>query len=251
MKTYNLALRPIHYASVSGGKDSLYMLKLILSNLDKWPLDMVVHYELEIDYPWVKNVINYMESQCKSVGIKFIRIKPRKTFEELYNKYGFPSRRVRWCNDKYKLDCEAQVREWIKSSNCRPVAYIGFCADEVSRFKYTIGNIIDGQDVIYPLAEEHINESTILEWARSVPLFDGFYKICDRQGCMYCPMLQYKEMAYQMIKYPRESEKFWEMIFIEWDKGINCLRGDKYTPDYIFDRVVTYWLPRVIEELKD
>ena len=28
-----LAIRPIHYASVSGGKDSLYMMKIILENL--------------------------------------------------------------------------------------------------------------------------------------------------------------------------------------------------------------------------
>ena len=34
-----IALRPTYWASVSGGKDSLYMLKVILSNLEKYPLD--------------------------------------------------------------------------------------------------------------------------------------------------------------------------------------------------------------------
>lgn len=53
----NLALIPIHYASVSGGKDSLYMLKVITSNPKKYPLDMIVHFSLEIDYPWVKKVL--------------------------------------------------------------------------------------------------------------------------------------------------------------------------------------------------
>lgn len=59
MKTqkFDIALRPIHYACVSGGKDSLYMLYTILQNLDKYPLDCVVHYELEIDWEWTKNVI--------------------------------------------------------------------------------------------------------------------------------------------------------------------------------------------------
>lgn len=47
---YDLKLRPIHYASVSGGKDSFYMLNLILNNLDKYPLDMVVNFDLEIDW---------------------------------------------------------------------------------------------------------------------------------------------------------------------------------------------------------
>ena len=40
------AIRPIHYASVSGGKDSLFMMKIILENPQKYPLDIVVHFEL-------------------------------------------------------------------------------------------------------------------------------------------------------------------------------------------------------------
>lgn len=38
-----IALRPSFWASVSGGKDSLYMLNYILHNLDRYPLDGVVH----------------------------------------------------------------------------------------------------------------------------------------------------------------------------------------------------------------
>ena len=34
-----IALRPSYWASVSGGKDSLYMLNYILHNLDRYPLD--------------------------------------------------------------------------------------------------------------------------------------------------------------------------------------------------------------------
>lgn len=60
----NIALRPSYWACVSGGKDSLYMLKLILSNLDKYPLSGVVHFELEIDYPFITDVVDYMESEC-------------------------------------------------------------------------------------------------------------------------------------------------------------------------------------------
>ena len=72
------------------------MINLILHNIDKYPLDGVVHYELEIDYPFIKDVINYMEAECKRFGIKFYRIKPRRTWEELYKKYGFPTRKARW-----------------------------------------------------------------------------------------------------------------------------------------------------------
>lgn len=108
-----IALRPSYWASVSGGKDSLYMLNYILHHLDRYPLDGVVHFELEIDYPFIHNVIDYMETECKRAGIQFVRIKPRKTWEELYDKCGFPTRKVRWCNGHYKLDAKRQLSEWL------------------------------------------------------------------------------------------------------------------------------------------
>lgn len=74
-----IALRPSYWASVSGGKDSLYMLNLILHNLDEYPLNGVCHFELEIDYPFIHDVIDYMEDECKRFGIPFMRFKPRKS----------------------------------------------------------------------------------------------------------------------------------------------------------------------------
>lgn len=120
-----IALRPSYWAGVSGGKDSLYMLNLILHNLDKYPLDGVVHFELEIDYPFIKNVIDYMESECKRFGIPFMRIKPRESWEEIYYQpipkkgyetiRAFPTRKIRWCNSKYKLNAKKQLDEWLNS----------------------------------------------------------------------------------------------------------------------------------------
>lgn len=81
MKQNEIALRPAYWASVSGGKDSLYMLNYIMQNLDRYPLDGVVHFELEIDYPFINNVVDWMESACKKCGIRFERIKPRKTWK--------------------------------------------------------------------------------------------------------------------------------------------------------------------------
>ena len=129
-----IALRPSYWASVSGGKDSLYMLNYILHHLDRYPLDGVVHFELEIDYPFIHNVIDYMETECKRAGIQFVRIKPRKTWEELYDKCGFPTRKVRWCNGHYKLDAKRQLSEWLNEVGYYVVNYIGYCADEERRF---------------------------------------------------------------------------------------------------------------------
>lgn len=187
----SLQLRPWHYASVSGGKDSLYMLLLILKNPDKYPLDGVVHFELEVDHLFVKDVTSLMESMCSQVGVKFIRIRPRIKFYDLVGRYGPPTRFNRWCNQNYKLDCKRQLSIYLKSFGCRPIAYIGYCADETRRIKPS-----KKQFEIYPLVENGISESSILELAKDNPIFGDFYKHNKRQGCYICPMQSMRELAY-------------------------------------------------------
>lgn len=241
---YDVNLRPIHYASVSGGKDSFYMLNVILHNLDKYPLEMVVHFELEIDWNWSKKVIDLMEERCTKYGIKFVRIKPRTSWESLYKKYGFPNAHARWCNSDYKLDCKKQLNEWIQSQNCRPLAYIGFCANEKQRFKYDIGNW-ENQDVCYPLAEEGIEEWQIAEWAKTQPIFEQFYKYFNRQGCKLCPFLTMKELAY-LLKTDPETFTYMFDCIRETERRIKADKGKIWLfknvgADVIEERVRTKW----------
>ena len=212
--TNQIAIRPIHYASVSGGKDSLYMLKVILENPKKYPLDLVVHFELEIDWPFVKDSVDAMRNMCETLGIPFRAIKPRMTWEEQYRKWGIPTRLGRWCNTSYKLDAKHQLEKWVKQQNCRPVCYIGFCADETRRFKYNVGgwNPEGDQDVCYPLAEEGIVEDRILAWARTQSIFNGWYDIFRRQGCWLCPNLSRLELAYLQKHYPERFETYSRMV---------------------------------------
>lgn len=162
---YELELKPSYWASVSGGKDSLYMLYLILNNLDKYPLDGVVHFELEIDYPFIKDVIDYMEIECNRHGIKFVRIKPRKTWKELYDKYNFPTRKSRWCNSKYKLDAKNQLVEFMKGLGYNTYFYIGYCKDEIKRYQKR-----SGVREVFPLVENNVSEQTIWDWAKKHPI---------------------------------------------------------------------------------
>jgi 3'-phosphoadenosine 5'-phosphosulfate sulfotransferase (PAPS reductase)/FAD synthetase len=245
---YDIKLRPMHYASVSGGKDSFFMLNLILNNLDKYPLDMVVNFELEIDWKWSRKVIDFMEERCKANNIKFVKVKPRVTWEELYNKYGFPLAHARWCNSEYKLDCKKQLNEWILSQNCRPLAYIGFCADETKRFKYELGDW-KNQDVCYPLAEEGIEEWQILEWAKNQPIFENYYKYFSRQGCRICPFMTMKEMAYLYIT-DKESFDYMFKCIKETENKIFLKKGKKYLfrgegADIIKERVISKWVNQI------
>ena len=259
-----IALRPSYWASVSGGKDSLYMLNLILHNLDKYPLDGVVHYELEIDYPFIHDVIDYMEAECERFGIRFVRIKPRKTWEELYYRvkpkggciYGFPGRIVRWCNDDYKLDAKRQLSEWLKSIGFYVVHYIGYCADEERRFNKRL----TAQKVErYPLVENGITEDVIWEWAKTQPIFNHYYKANRRCGCMYCPMASYLNYAYLYKYYPdnfafmiekmRETEAIRERVF---GRPFSCISSNpKYNADYLVHIIETKWLNKLNEMEKN
>ena len=158
-----IELKPSYWASVSGGKDSLLMLKIILENPDKYPLYGVVHAELEIDFPFIKNVVDYMEKECKKMGIPFLRIKPRRTWNELYNLYGFPNRICRWCNSEYKVDALKQLDEFMKSKGYQVKKYIGYCLDEVKRYeKRKHWDKYDKID-IYNISDEVNIEETIIE----------------------------------------------------------------------------------------
>lgn len=195
----NLELIPTYWASVSGGKDSLYMLNIILNNLDKYKLDGVIHFELEIDFPFIKDVIDYMENKCKSYGIPFIRIKPRVKWLDLYNKYGFPTGKARWCNSMYKLDCKKQFDKLKNSLGYNTIYYIGYCYDEFSRYENR-----KNPNEIYPLVNEHIIEDNVLLWAKHCELFNDFYKYNKRCGCMYCPLQDMKNSLYLRKYYPEQ-----------------------------------------------
>lgn len=265
MQSIELTLRPSYWESVSGGKDSLFMLNLILHNLDKYPLDGVVHFELEIDYPFIKNVIDYMESECKRFGIRFVRIKPRKTWEELYYKkhnfseksiiYGFPNFHKRWCNGEYKMDAKNQLEEYLNSLNSYLVCYIGYCVDEEKRYKKRKQA---GKTEIYPLVENNIREETILEWAKTEPIFNNYYKFFRRCGCMYCPMTTRLNLAYLSKYYPenyaymmekiRETEKIYSEYYGRSYAALS--RNPKYNADYIENIIKTKWLKK-LEEIEN
>ena len=184
---------------------------------------------------------------CVKANIPFLRIKPRRKWLDLYEKYDMPTRRARWCNNLYKLDCEKQMIEWIKKQNCRPIAYIGFCLDEERRFKYQLGNWEKGT-CCYPLAEEGITEDIILEWAKKQTIFSNWYKHFKRQGCMLCPMLTMKELAY-LYKYENENfEKYFEYVKA-YENKFNTFFWNRPC-EKVRERVINKWLNVLEEEEK-
>ena len=236
-----LQLTPYYVASVSGGKDSLRMLGEIIKHPDMFPLNAIVHFELEIDYPFVKKVCDEYQKIADKLGIPFYRIKPRKTWDELYKQYDMPTRRFCWCNTLYKLDCKKQLNEWQKSLGNKVIYYIGLCADEIKRFKD------DGN--IYPLAILKINEDEILEEAKKLDIFNGYYKHLKRQGCMMCPAMSRKELAYLKLNYPDMFEKFIDGIRKYENKYNTTYFNSTQTLDNVLGHINTKWVPKLLDEM--
>lgn len=246
-----LELKPTYWANVSGGKDSLLMLQMILANRDKYPLNGVVHAELEIDYPFIKGVVDEMEKMVKPLGIPFLRIKPRASWIELYSKYGFPARNVRWCNKLYKMDALHQLEEMAVCNGYNVVHYIGYCVDEVRRYENR-----KKPTEIYPLVLEGIEEKYILEWAKNQPCFNDYYKYMSRCGCMKCPMAPKLELAYQLKYYPeiyketiQQMKETEERVSLKTGKPYSCTQGNpKYNAVYTDNIVRTKWLAKLEEK---
>lgn len=238
----DIVLRPSYWASVSGGKDSLYMLKLIFENPHLYQLDGVIHYELEIDFPFIKNVIDYMEQQCISKGVKFVRIKPRKKWIDLYNKYGYPMRTLRWCNAQYKLDALQQLKDYLKTQNCYLVSYVGICADETKRIR-------KDNNLIYPLVDFNIEEKTILEWAKKQKIFNDYYKYNRRCGCMCCPLASIDNLVYTKKYYPKEYDVLMSLALQTETKIYNETgkRVSRWSSNPKYD--TAYRMKRVDEEI--
>ena len=187
-----IELKPSYWASVSGGKDSLFMLRLILAHPERYPLDGVVHFELEIDYPFIRDVIDYMETECKKHGVRFVRIKPRKSWYELYKKYWMPDKFKHWCNSEYKLDACRQLEQFMRQQGCYVVHYIGYCADEEKRYAHRG----DKKKEVYPLVDFGVTEDRIWDWAKTQPIFNHYYQVNRRCGCMYCPCASRLQLTY-------------------------------------------------------
>lgn len=247
----NNEIEPVktYWASVSGGKDSLLMLQMILNRPEQYPLNGVVHFELEIDYPFIMAIIDDLERECQKRGLKMYRIKPRKSWEELYKNNGYPTRLARWCNSKYKMDAQRQFVKWQKDLNTIPYFYIGYCYDEEQRYSKGKSN------EIYPLVDLKITENSILKWAQKQEKFKNYYKTNRRCGCMMCPLSSYISFAYCFKYYPnfyykqlarmKETE---QRLSKRYGCKFSVTSGEgKYDSEYLDYIVKTKWV-KILEE---
>lgn len=102
----------------------------------------------------------------------------------------------------------------------------------------------------YPLSENGITEDEIWEWAKTVPIFNHYYEVNKRCGCMYCPMSSYLYKYYPanfsfMLEKMRETET---KVSRELGRPFSVISSNpKYNSYYLENIIKTKWLPRLNE----
>lgn len=183
-------------ASLSGGKDSLAMVLIILEK--NYPLDEVVYFDIGVEFDSIKNNIEKIRPILESKGIKLTILEPENTFlytmtekpvqkrnGECQSGYAWCGGTTRW-GTTLKLDAIKKHNKTYGDETI--IEYVGVAADERHRIdRKRNGNRIK----IYPLVEWEMKESDCLQYCYSHGWHwseNGYelYDLLDRVSCKYC-----------------------------------------------------------------
>ena len=231
-----------YIASLSYGKDSLYMLEIIHKN--NLPLDRIIHASImatptiSADLPeMVDFKIKADEIILKKYGIKVEHISSSVSYEEnFYRKkthkntnpknigkiYGFPYLNKHWCNPILKM----QV---LNKFNKRGIhQYVGYAIDEKDKKRQDlISNYIAGDSKFngtYPLVDFKITEKECFDWCDENELLSPIYKNTLRGGCWFCHFKPLQQLYDLKTNFP----EYWKLM-LKWDLDSPISFKDKFT----------------------
>jgi len=181
--------------SLSGGKDSTAMLLMMLEK--KIKVDHIVFFDTGWEFPEMIKHINQLE---KYLGKEIIRLKPKRSFSELFKQKGFPSFKIRWCT--------TQKRDTINKfcNKYKPyMQFIGYSFDERKRIKKTI-------NYCYPLVDWKITENDALNYCYKKGFkWTGLYMKYKRVSCWNCPLQSLNDLKVLWRDFPEHWKKLLEM----------------------------------------
>lgn len=206
-----------YIASLSYGKDSLAMLEVIKQH--NMPLDRIVHVEIMATDTIHADLLPMVEFKSKAdeiikerYGIEVEHIHSPKSYEEWFYTtyksgkyagaiYGFPIRRMPWCNSRLKV----WVLDKLKGSDV--TQYVGIAADEPNRF-HTLNDKIRS-----PLVEHGVTEREAREICEGLDLLSPIYTQAERGGCWFCHNQGIQSLRLLRKQYP----EYWALM-LKWEK---------------------------------
>lgn len=138
----------LHVVNFSGGKDSTAMLLRMIE--ENYPIDIILYFDTGLEFPEMDDHIKKVE---KYIGREITKIKSEKDFMYWATEYkmiiktdkvpgyypgdlvkgkGWPTRKARWCTQKFKRDLSTDYLRELKKKY-EIIMYIGIAVDEPSR----------------------------------------------------------------------------------------------------------------------
>ena len=178
--------------SLSGGKDSTAMLLMMLEK--KIKVDHIVFFDTGWEFPEMIKHINKLE---KYIGRKIIRLKSKRSFKELFDKWGFASLQNRWCTAEKRGAINKVCNQYKPFTQ-----WIGFSSDESKRIKKTIG-------YCYPLVDWKITEEDALKYCYEKGfVWGGLYELYKRVSCWNCPLQSLRDLKILWEFFP----EYWQRL---------------------------------------
>lgn len=130
--------------------------------------------------------------------------------------YGFPRVKVRWCNDRIKIN---SIRKYYKNYRDKNIIeYIGIAYDEPKRIK----------DKVYPLVDWRWTEKDCLDYCYNKGFdFGGLYKYFNRVSCWCCPLQNLNDLRSLYEHFP----ELWNKLKDWENKSWNNFRVDYSIPE--------------------
>lgn len=200
------------YLSFGGGVNSTALLLLLLEQKKDFKAIFVNHGG---DYPRTYEYIDYLRSEGFDIQEILPDVKGHSTiYDHCIANRIVPSRRFRWCTDKFKI---RPIREHIETP-C--TMYIGLDSSEERRIKsMSSKNEREGITNEYPLMKASMDRADCVELIKSHDL-----EIPEKSGCWFCPFMRVAEIRELHQSFP---DLFTKAVYLE----NNCRRSDIYIKD--------------------
>lgn len=210
-----------HAVSLSGGKDSSYLLLQMIER--DMPIDAVLSADTGMEFPEMYEHLNKLDELLhRERGIHITTLRHPKGFEWLMFKEpkqkpkslanraalgippygnGWPGIRVRWCTGQLKTHLISKEVNRLKREK-NALHYIGIAADEAWRCK----------NEQYPLVEWGVTEAQALRGCYDRGFdFGGLYEIYHRASCWCCPFQRIGELRKLRKHHPELWTKLMDM----------------------------------------
>jgi len=206
----------VFHVAFSGGKDSAVLLDLVKKALPQGSF-IVIFGDTGMEFPDTYKAVDATRRQCEEDGTPFYTSRSHFEPEDSWRFFGPPARVLRWCCSVHKSTPQTlKMREITGKNDYVGMDFVGVRKYEsVTRSKYeyeNIGKKQKGQYSYNPILEWTSAEVWLYIFMNNLYVNSAYKKGNSRAGCLFCPMGGGKGDYLQRACYPKEVDKYIDMI---------------------------------------